>query len=84
MCFWREAEKVHFCLLNEHDAPVCDKLKSCKKQMCSRTGDTSAVGESVELDKAIPLAVSLKQPRAGKNAKPSRVVPTEHLCAVKV
>ena len=31
MCFWSEAEKVHFCLLNEHDAPVCGKLRKCKK-----------------------------------------------------
>lgn len=48
MCFWREAEKVHFWLVSEHDAPVCGKLKQCKKQRCSQTGDTSAAGENVE------------------------------------
>ena len=84
MCFWREAEKVHFCLLNEHDAPVCDKLKSCKKQMCSRTGDTSAAGENVEIFTSDTACGVAEQTIAGENVKSSRVVPTEHLCAVKV
>ena len=31
MCFWRETEKVHFSLANEHDAPVCRKLRKRKR-----------------------------------------------------
>ena len=29
MCFWSEAEKVHFCLSSEHDAFVYGKLRKC-------------------------------------------------------
>ena len=31
MCFWREAEKVHFWLASEHDAPVCGKFRKRKR-----------------------------------------------------
>ena len=31
MCFWSEAEKVHFGLSSEHDAPVCGRFRKHKR-----------------------------------------------------
>ena len=84
MCFCSETEKVHFYLSSEHDAPMCSKLKQCKKQMCSRTGDTSAAEENVEIFTSDTACGVAEQTIAGENVESSRVVPTEHLCAVKV
>ena len=83
MCFWREAEKVHFWLASEHDAPSCSKLKQCKRaevfpnrgHFCGRR---KCRGQ--QSDTACGVA---EQSKAGENVKSSRVVPTEHLCAVK-
>ena len=83
MYFWRETEKVHFCLLNEHDTPVCSNLEIVKEQRYSRIGDTSAPIESVEPFKSETACGVAEQSAKERNVKSSRVVPEEPLCVVK-
>ena len=49
MCFWREAEKVHFCLSNEHDAPVCGKFRLRERAEVFPNRGHFCGGESVEI-----------------------------------
>lgn len=52
--------------------------------MCSWAGDTSAAGENVEDFTGDTACGVAKQSKAGENVESSRVVPTEHLCEVRV
>ena len=52
--------------------------------MCSQTGDTSAVGEGIEACTGDTACGVAEQSKAGENVESSRVVPTDHLCEVRV
>ena len=63
--------------------PYVANLESIKEQRCSRIGDTSAVRERVEAFTSDTASGFAKQSVKRRNVKSSRVVPEEHLCAVK-